>query len=661
MADDETEDAAMRPGADALAAQIAMGAGAETAAEARAYLRKQSLLVDLQIEELRKEDRVRHWALRVRHVNELLKLAFGLSGALIALILAAGLSALVWNAYDARGLIIEPIRTPPDLAARGLDGTVLAQRLLDKLNGLVSDADKWSFRAADSIGGNWGDDSKVEIPETGVSVFELSRFLRRSLGHETAMSGELYHTASGIALTVRVGSAPGTTFQGGENDVDKLLSRAAESLLAQTQPYRYVWMLYAQGRPAEVVAPIARRFVEEAPDTERPWLQGALEQQLEFSGRFREGSEIALTTIAYAPRNPTGYIDRAAAEWPLGHLEQAYRNIEAARQLLSGPLPKDFAASAVPFLIANCMSFEFDVSGAFGDAVAADFAELKTGQFDFDISGPAALANDYALSHDVGAARAVLAKYRLLRDEDFLTPEFVVTTGPDLPNFYVRVAIDDWTGARDALERTDRATLLRNNVNDVRHTLIWPWLAYAWTRTGRLHDAQGLIAKTPLDCTLCLEMRGRVAEAAGNKAAAVYWFGRAIDDAPSIPFSYTDWGRLRVRNHDIAGAIALYRAANLKSPHYADALELWGEALMLENRSDLAIAKFADAGKHAPNWGRLRMKWGEALGYVGRKAESADQYRLAWALYLSAADRTELLRDLAVRTAQNAAVPASSR
>ena len=643
--EDETEGlGAAMPGADALAAQIATSAG--PTAEAREYLRKQSRLVDLQIEELRREDRVRHWSLRVRHFNDLLRLAFGLGGALVVLFLAAGLSALVWNAYEARGLIIQPIRTPPDFAARGLDGTTLAQKLLDKLNGLVTDADKWSFRTADSIGGNWGDDSKVEIPETGVSLFELSRFLRQSLGRETAMSGELYHTASGIALTVRVGSAPGATFEGSEKDVDGLLSRAAESLLAQTQPYRYVWMLYAHGRPAETVMPIARRFVEDATDTERPWLQGALEQQLEFSGRFREGSEIAATTIAYAPRNPSGYIDRAAAEWPLGHLEQAYDNIQPARQLLSGPLPKDFAASAVPFLLANCMSFAFDMSGAYGDAVAADIAELKTGQFDFDISGPAALANDYALDHDAGAASAVLARHRLLRDEDFLTPEFVVTTGPDLPNFYVRAVVEDWTAARDVLERTDRATLRRNNVNDVRHTLIWPWLAYAWTRTGRVQDARNLIARTPLDCTLCLEMRGRVAEAAGDPASAAYWFGRAIADAPSLPFSYVDWGKLLVRRHDIDGAIALYRAANLKSPHYADALELWGEALMLENRSDLAIAKFADAARYAPNWARLHMKWGEALGYVGRRDAARAQYRLAARLYLGTADKAELARDL---------------
>jgi hypothetical protein len=36
-----------------------------------------------------------------------------------------------------------------------------------------------------------------------------------------------------------------------------------------------------------------------------------------------------------------------------------------------------------------------------------------------------------------------------------------------------------------------------------------------------------------------------------------------------------------------------------------------------KNRSDLALAKFAEADKYAPNWGRLHLKWGEALLWSG--------------------------------------------
>ena len=41
-----------------------------------------------------------------------------------------------------------------------------------------------------------GDDIKMEIPETGISVGELDRFLREWLGHETISAGAVFRTAT---------------------------------------------------------------------------------------------------------------------------------------------------------------------------------------------------------------------------------------------------------------------------------------------------------------------------------------------------------------------------------------------------------------------------------------------------------------------------------
>ena len=89
-------------------------------------------------------------------------------------------------------------------------------------------------------------------------------------------------------------------------------------------------------------------------------------------------------------------------------------------------------------------------------------------------------------------------------------------------------------------------------------------------------------------------------------------------------------------------AIAKFKAANQKGPHFADPLEMWGEALMLKNRSDLALAKFEEANKYAPNWGRLHLKWGEALFYAGKQDEAKKQFAAAATLDLSAADKVQL-------------------
>jgi tetratricopeptide (TPR) repeat protein len=619
----------------------ALFGAAKDSDEARDYLRKQNRLLDLQIADLEREDAVRHWSLRIHHINDLLKLAFSVGAACVALAIALGLAAMAWSAHEAAGLVIQPIKAPPDFAERGLDGTVLAQRLLDNLNGLVREADKWSFRSADSISGNWGNDSKVQIPETGVSFFELQRFLRGWLGHQTSMSGELYRTSSGVALTVRVDANEAITFEGREQDVDKLLSRAAESLLEQTQPYRYVLLLYAQGHPAASIVPVAQQLVEASSGVDRTWSRSALEEQLQFGGRFRESISICAQTIASAPRHPVGYFDVSPAQWAVGHLQQALDAMREFQRLIHDGADGDYRPKILPFLLDNSASFIGDLSGAYGDAVKADIAESKTAVFDLSISAPAALANDYARDHDPATARAILAQSHITNDSILLTPEYVTTTGPDLPNYFVLADEGGWMAAIADLEHADRAALARNDVNDVRHSLIWPQLAYAWAQTGHMRDAEGLIARTPMDCTLCLEMRGRIAAMGGHATAAVYWFKRAIGNAPSLPFADTGWGEMLVARGDLDGAIAKFKAAHAKSPHFADPLEMWGEALIAKNRSDLALAKFAEAEKFAPKWGRLHLKWGEALLWTGDKTGAAKQFAVAQSSYLMPAEARE--------------------
>jgi tetratricopeptide (TPR) repeat protein len=95
---------------------------------------------------------------------------------------------------------------------------------------------------------------------------------------------------------------------------------------------------------------------------------------------------------------------------------------------------------------------------------------------------------------------------------------------------------------------------------------------------------------------------------------------------------------------DLDGAIAKFTLANEKGSHFADPLEMWGEALIAKNRSDLALAKFAEANKYAPNWGRLHLKWGEALLWTGNRADAKNQFAIATRLDLSAGDKAVLSR-----------------
>ena len=99
-----------------------------------------------------------------------------------------------------------------------------------------------------------------------------------------------------------------------------------------------------------------------------------------------------------------------------------------------------------------------------------------------------------------------------------------------------------------------------------------------------------------------------------------------------------------LRKGDPDAAIVMLKVAYERGPQFADPLEVWGEALIAKNRSDLALTKFEEANKYAPNWGRLHLKWGEALLWSGRKDEARQQFAAAASLDLSVAEKAELAR-----------------
>ena len=155
---------------------------------------------------------------RLRIGLQLLAIAVGL-----ALVIGAG--ALIWQAHESDGVVIEAFSAPPDLAAKGLTGQVLASQLQDRLNRLQAATN--SARPEASYSHGWGEDVKVEIPETGVSIGELQRLLRGWLGHETKIGGEVYRTPTGLGLTVRASDHPGDEVTGGVKTIFRASCRRA--------------------------------------------------------------------------------------------------------------------------------------------------------------------------------------------------------------------------------------------------------------------------------------------------------------------------------------------------------------------------------------------------------------------------------------------------
>jgi tetratricopeptide (TPR) repeat protein len=596
-------------------------AGRETA---EAYLKEQTRLARLQADDIVREDRIRHWSLRFTHASTIMKLAFELSLALIFLVIAAIVAGAVWSAHEANGLVIEAFQVPPDLAARGLSGQVVASRLLDKVSNLQDSTD--SLRAPNSYANNWGDDIKVQIPDTGVSIGEFNRYLRQMLGHETHITGEVWREGDGIAVVARAGSDEGTVFKGKESEFDTLLQKTALSVFEKTQPYRAA-VYYGQRNQQAKADTVLRALLMSAPDKEKAWVQSLLSNDDYNKGDFRAAIAKGTQAMAFDPNNALAPENRAESEREIGWDEAALADFRTTLALTNNTrsdlnpakleVAVRFAKAQIEyrfgdFLTARKAMREIEAMPSYAGSAGNSLAvEMDMSGWLHDRAGVMLIAHTalpadpyaryFRLYYQVcaqvleGDARGGIASYRQL----LATP-----VAPE---------------ARGYIEAS------RNN-----HPRAFYALALA--ETGDFKAAESAVNGTPADCDPCMIARGKIAAMQKQWARAEFWFAAASKHAPSIPFADEAWGRMLLAKGDIDSAIAKFERAHRKGPHFADPLEGWGEALIAQNRSDLALAKFEEAAKYAPNWKRLHQKWGEALSYIGRKDDAAKQYAIARSL-----------------------------
>jgi tetratricopeptide (TPR) repeat protein len=630
----EASGAGVDPAAVALAL---VGASRETA---DAFLNDQRQLIASQDHHLKEQLKRLKMAIISDRLSITLKVLTGLVGVAVA----AGLALMIWDAAHSKGLVIEPFSVPSDIAERGLTGQVIASQMIDKLTEMTTHE---SSRAYQSYANNWGDNIKVEIPETGVSIGELQNFLKDWLGHDIHISGEVFRTSTGISVTARTGGNAGASFSGAETDLDSLLQKAAEHVYEVTQPYRYANYLDRNYDPNGLqdrlmhATAIYRKLIAGDDLVERAWAWNGL-GTIEFNvhGNNQLAAEYYKKSIVTVPDFTIGYFALASRNLSLNQEKERFENYQEADRLLSREtvpeLNPHYTTYARHFAKAGLAMLTGDYDAATteyqaGAELPDDFSVLQRGNFIADA------AEAMALRHDLPAIRAYLHG---LGDYQIRSTTVRIYTDLEAEDWKAVMGEETALRARIAQARdTDQRGIAQSNYEEDRYAF-----ALAEAKLGDFKAAEATIAPTAADDDQALRMRGQIATMQGQHERADWWFARAEQRAPHVPFADMMRGQALLERGDSDTAIAKFTTASQKGPHFADPLEMWGEALMVKNRSDLALAKFTEAEKYAPNWGRLHLKWGEALVYAGRKDEAQKQYVVAAGLDLSAADKAELVR-----------------
>jgi len=577
--------------------------------------------------------------LHLSHFREWLYATAEIVVGLVILLIFVGIASAVWSAAHDNGLVIESFSVPSDMNNRGLNGEVVAARLLDKLSQLQSQT--VSSRAASSYANDWGKDIKVQIPETGVSIGQLNDYLHEWLGDVTHISGEVFRDGDGnISLTARVGSDAGPVFTGKEADLDKLLQQAAESVYARTQPYRYAVYLSSRDPNDQSRADEAyRKLAENGTLQDRAWAYIGLSTIYSGRNQREESMRVLKKALALRPNFAIAILDIAGAEGQYQHDESALQwNRKLVAALRSGDSSDMDPRSAAINAIAAQASIA-TLLGDFKEQLVLDAKGENLPNAAGQIEGlHQADMVALAFMHDGEGVHNAIA-------DNSMTNNRGVILNRTANLFGSYVALGRW---RDALALADTLEVMVAQLGPAaisfESSTLRPYASYAMAMLGKVDAAKRRIEHAPLDCDLCGRMRGRIAAAEHRWAASAYWFDMVATRSPSIPFANTDWGTMLLDKGDAAGAIEKFKAAHAQGPRFADPLEGWGEALMMKNRSDLALAKFKEANAYAPNWGRLHLKWGEALLYSGDKDEAKRELALAGTLDLTPAEKRELAK-----------------
>jgi tetratricopeptide (TPR) repeat protein len=581
--------------AAAVAARLSAG-DPEVARDTSRFLKQQTALLHTQNAHLEDEHALRLTHLRYQadllhrqRFGQALRSAFQVFFALVASVLGLGGVMMIRDAVTSHRVIVDPFHAPPPLEARGIDGAVIATGLLDELNRL-QDATRSSVQKLDQSNG-WSSEVKLEVPETGISLGEISRLLKERYGHDVRIEGDLIETPTGgLALTVRGSGVPANSFEGSATELGKLTTQAAEYVYAKSQPARWAYYLQNSGRAEEAIA-FCRTAFGSASLEDRPYLLNVWANSINNTGgSVHEALGLYRAALKLKPDYWTAHNNVMNSLWLLGKEEEAWQAGEAMREVADGRpgrAPETFYANQ------DVLTWNL---GPWLDGTLADAAANGgVGTF-IGTAGPA-IADTQARLHDPEAAELALKTTK----EDPNDPTISAIT------HFVRGRLASEAGnvsagasEMEAFEAAYANAIVASNYPGYRC-----WIAPAEEAAGHPEKADAVLksAGTYVDC---YRFRADILDGRSDWSGAQKAYADAVALAPDLPAGYYSWGVALAKRGDLAGAVVKLTAANQRGPHWADPLKAWGDVLVKQSKTKEALAKYDEALKYAPNWKLLK-------------------------------------------------------
>ena len=566
--------------------------------QARDYLDRHTELANVELRHLDEEKQLAIAAAKRRRYLDRLRMVGVTALAMLGIGVVAIGAHEIWSAVNDSGIVLDTASTPEPIAARGWTGTVLADELIDEIGRIRSLADADSFARSDEVRKqSSAEDLRVEIPDTGLSLQQVVRYLHRTFGHERHMSAALVTVGDGLVdLRVDIeGSADEIHVSGPAAEIARLLHEAAVQSYRTLHRVNYIVYLQLTDRTAGIAA--ARTYA--ATVSGRLARADAYALLASKETDRAQAERDAAVAIAIDPKFFPGPLMFARAARELGHDEASLMELRRIGTLRpADQLPEH--EHSFPQMQREALE---RIAALLGD-------RSRLGSIDYsDATGTPDLLARRALTlaraHDAAASRQLLQQA-----SDAGTPSAATVLEArwliDSDQSDWQAALADGKALLAEIESEKTQQPVTAAIGETRAaTVIRPLLALSLARTGATTEAQQLIQSTPADCYFCVRMRAEIAELADDRAAADRWFKEALRQGPSLPFAECEQGERLLARGDTDNARDAFLVAHQKGPHFADPLKGWGDVLVRQGHPGAALEKYDEALRYTPHWQAL--------------------------------------------------------
>ncbi len=594
-------------GAEAFAAAIAAIASRQDPGVARkteGFLDRQSRLLDIQARHLEDEHELRlaHLAhqrhlLLGQRLGQAIRLSLQIVIALVVIVIGIGIAVMLRDAFTSHSVVIDAFNAPAALTARGVTGTVLASDILDELTRLQNATLTTEPGVKRNLSNGWSNEVKVAVPETGISLGEISQLLTDRFGRDTHIGGDLVQTDSGgLALTVRGDHVTPKTFAGNADQLDSLVTNAAQYLYSEFQPELWAAYLTRAGRCPEAVAFIDSVYDAVDASSRASLLVPRAQCAVDTGSTRGESMRLLQAAIGLYPDDWEAYLSLQTALVFSGDEEGAWRVGQSLRKAAGGEPGAVGQAGAIVFALSDLLTKDLQAEL---DELAGDM-QANAGRGVAGNGDVWDIARNQALLHDPTAAEVTLE-----------TGRFDMHNAEDVAHLHVvrgLLAADAGDAATAAAE-LDAAEAELSGSNLTFHDTAVSGeacqLAVSEDADGHPDKADAVVASGShyVDCQ---RFRGDILDHRGDWSGAQQAYAQAVALAPDLPAGYYSWGVALGRHGDLAGALAKLQAANQRGPHWADPLKAWGDVLATQGHWSDALVKYDEALKYAPHWAALK-------------------------------------------------------